>query len=76
MEEVLRHVEASPERLPSLGVITFNDRQRDLIENRLRKAASPRVIEALDARDGLFVRNLENVQGEERDTILRRQLAR
>ena len=70
VEEVLRHVEASPERFPSLGVITFNDRQRDLIENMLREAASPRVIEALDARDGLFVRNLENVQGEERDTIL------
>ena len=70
VEEVLRHVEASPERLPSLGVITFNDRQRDLIENSLREIASPRVIEALDARDGLFVRNLENVQGEERDTIL------
>ena len=70
VEEVLRHVEASPERLPSLGVITFNDRQRDLIENRLREVASPRVIEALGARDGLFVRNLENVQGEERDTIL------
>ena len=70
VEEVLRHVEASPERFPSLGVITFNDRQRDLIENMLREAASPRVIEALDVRDGLFVRNLENVQGEERDTIL------
>ena len=70
VEEVLRHVEASPDRLPSLGVITFNDRQRDLIENRLRETASPRVIEALDVRDGLFVRNLENVQGEERDTIL------
>ncbi|MDO4656125.1 DUF4011 domain-containing protein [Actinomyces sp.] len=70
VEEVLRHVEACPDRLPSLGVITFNDRQRDLIENSLREVASPRVIEALDARDGLFVRNLENVQGEERDTIL------
>lgn len=70
VEEVLRHVEACPDRLPSLGVITFNDRQRDLIENSLREIASPRVIEALDARDGLFVRNLENVQGEERDTIL------
>ena len=70
VEEVLRHVEACPDRLPSLGVITFNDRQRDLIEDSLREAASPRVIEALDARDGLFVRNLENVQGEERDTIL------
>ena len=70
VDEVLRHVEACPGRLPSLGVITFNDRQRDLIENSLREIASPRVIEALDARDGLFVRNLENVQGEERDTIL------
>ena len=70
VDEVLRHVEACPDRLPSLGVITFNDRQRDLIENSLREIASPRVIEALDARDGLFVRNLENVQGEERDTIL------
>jgi hypothetical protein avisC_06854 len=53
-----------------LGVITFNDRQRDLIENSLREVSSPRVVEALDSRDGLFVRNLENVQGEERDTIL------
>lgn len=70
VDEVLRHFEAFPDRLPSLGVITFNDRQRDLIENSLREVASPRVIEALDARDGLFVRNLENVQGEERDTIL------
>lgn len=70
VDEVLRHVEASPDHLPSLGVITFNDRQRDLIENSLREVSSPRVIEALDARDGLFVRNLENVQGEERDTIL------
>ena len=70
VDEVLRNFEASPDRLPSLGVITFNDRQRDLIENSLREVSSPRVIEALDARDGLFVRNLENVQGEERDTIL------
>ena len=70
VDEVLRHIEACPDRLPSLGVITFNDRQRDLIENSLREIASPRVIEALDARDGLFIRNLENVQGEERDTIL------
>ncbi|WP_269471634.1 DUF4011 domain-containing protein [Actinomyces viscosus] len=70
VEEVLRHFEASPDRPPSLGVITFNDRQRELIEKRLREGASPRVIEALDVRDGLFVRNLENAQGEERDTIL------
>ena len=29
-----------------------------------------RVLKALETRDGLFVRDLENVQGEERDTIL------
>ena len=68
--EVMRHFEASPERTPSLGVITFNDKQRDLIEELLRQAGSARVLAALEEEDGLFVKNLENVQGEERDTIL------
>lgn len=70
VDEVLRRFEASPVRVPSLGIITFNSRQRDLIESRLRERGSARVVAALEARDGLFVRNLENVQGEERDTIL------
>ena len=57
--------------VPSVGVITFNARQRDLIETLLRKKiGSQGVDEALRARDGLFVRNLENAQGEERDAIL------
>ncbi len=68
--EVLRRFEASPQALPSIGVVTFNARQRDLIEDRLRQTGSERVLEALETRDGLFVRDLENVQGEERDTIL------
>ena len=68
--EVLRRFEASPQALPSIGVVTFNARQRDLIEDRLRDTGSERVLEALETRDGLFVRDLENVQGEERDTIL------
>ncbi|WP_311473108.1 DUF4011 domain-containing protein [uncultured Actinomyces sp.] len=68
--EVLRRFEASPDALPSIGVVTFNTRQRDLIEDRLRETGSERILEALETRDGLFVRDLENVQGEERDTIL------
>ena len=69
--EVVRRFEAHPEGAPSVGVITFNARQRDLIEELLRKElGSKRVDEALRARDGLFVRNLENAQGEERDAIL------
>jgi len=71
VEEVVRRFEAAPEGAPSLGVITFNARQRDLIETMLRKKLdSQRVDEALRVRDGLFLRNLENAQGEERDAIL------
>lgn len=60
----------SPVVAPSLGVITFNAQQRDLIENLLRDAGDDRLLRALDEPDGLFVKNLENVQGDERDTIL------
>lgn len=61
----------SPESVPSLGVVTFNAQQRALIEELLRSSEDDRIGEALDsAVDGLFVKNLENVQGDERDTIL------
>lgn len=61
---------ASPDVVPSLGVITFNAPQRDLVENLLRDSDDERLVQALDEPDGLFVKNLENVQGDERDTIL------
>jgi hypothetical protein len=67
----IRHrFSGSPAAGPSLGVITFNAQQRDLIENLLRDTADERILQALDEPDGLFVKNLENVQGDERDTIL------
>lgn len=68
--EVARRFEQSPDTVPSLGIITFNAQQRDLIDNLLRDSADERVVRALDEPDGLFVKNLENVQGDERDTIL------
>jgi hypothetical protein len=61
---------ASSDVAPSIGVITFNTQQRDLIENLLRDTGDDRLLRALDEPDGLFVKNLENVQGDERDTIL------
>lgn len=61
---------ASPGRAPSLGIITFNAQQRDLIDNLLRDSGDDRIVAALDEPDGLFVKNLENVQGDERDCIL------
>ncbi|TDH48412.1 DUF3320 domain-containing protein [Mycobacterium eburneum] len=68
--DIRRRFDASPDAAPSLGVVTFNLQQRDLIENLLRDAGDDRLLQALDEPDGLFVKNLENVQGDERDTIL------
>lgn len=68
--DIRQRFAASPAAAPSLGVITFNAQQRDLIENLLRDAGDDRLLHALDEPDGLFVKNLENVQGDERDTIL------
>ena len=57
--------------VPSIGVVTFNAQQRAYIEALLRDADDDRLAAALDRADGegLFVKNLENVQGDERDVI-------
>lgn len=70
VREVAQQFAASPVDTPSVGIITFNAQQRTLIENMLREAPDARLAQALEERDGLFVKNLENVQGDERDTIL------
>ncbi|QEW04998.1 DUF4011 domain-containing protein [Microbacterium lushaniae] len=70
VREVAQRFNASKDETPSLGIITFNAQQRALIETLLREAPDARIAQALDERDGLFVKNLENVQGDERDTIL------
>ncbi len=67
-DEVLRRWRAG-ER--SIGVVTFNVQQRALIESMLIERAEPGVAESLDGgQDGLFVKNLENVQGDERDVVV------
>ncbi|MFW3171327.1 DUF4011 domain-containing protein [Geodermatophilus sp. CPCC 206100] len=70
--EIRRRFDASLDRLPSIGVVTFNAQQRAYIEGLLRDAGDDRLVEALDRTDGegLFVKNLENVQGDERDVVL------
>lgn len=70
VDEVARRFARSSDVAPSLGIITFNAPQRALIEALLREAPDDRIATALDQRDGLFVKNLENVQGDERDVIL------
>jgi len=59
---------------PSIGIVTFNAEQARLIENLLDKErqTSPEVEARFGAsEDGpVFVKNLETVQGDERDVIL------
>jgi hypothetical protein len=55
----------------SVGVVTFNIQQRDLILDLLEECGDDRVAASLaDEDEPLFVKNLENVQGDERDVIL------
>lgn len=68
--DVKARFEAHPETDPSIGIVTFNIQQRHLIEALLRETGDVRIVEALEAPEGVFVKNLENVQGDERDVIL------
>ena len=56
----------------SIGVVTFSTAQCDLIERLLNKAIVQKRLEeaAYSREEPLFVKNLENVQGDERDVIL------
>ncbi|MBR1497200.1 MAG: DUF3320 domain-containing protein, partial [Oscillospiraceae bacterium] len=57
----------------SVGVVTFNIMQQNLIEDLLMEAcAGDGELErwAFEAPEPLFIKNLENVQGDERDVIL------
>ena len=71
----------SERTVPSVGVVTFNLRQADLIEELLEeRAEADEAFRAayrreLDRKDGgedmsFFVKNVENVQGDERDYIV------
>jgi len=73
VKEVGRRLRDGPKQ--SIGVVTFNLEQADLITSLLEEAAvSDAAIDAAlrddDLEHRLFVKNLENVQGDERDVIL------
>ncbi len=57
----------------SLGVVTFNQAQQNLIENLLdaRRRVSNKLDQAIAEAtfEPMFIKNLENVQGDERDII-------
>jgi very-short-patch-repair endonuclease len=90
VEEALRVVEVLRElwdkgesggKIPSVGVVTFNEPQREAILDEIDLVASrdPQFEKLLEIAqnpksgnmdDRLFVKNIENVQGDERDIIV------
>ena len=71
VELVREHIERHPDR--SLGVIAFSEKQQQVIAMEIQRfrESNPRY-EAFFAEgreEEFFVKNLENVQGDERDTI-------
>lgn len=67
------HYLANGKKGQTLGVVTFNQTQQSLIETLLdaRRRASQELDRAIAAssHEPLFIKNLENVQGDERDVI-------
>jgi hypothetical protein len=76
--EIVRYVERlvhEGDRLPSLGIVTFNEQQRGLIFDLLQASPDPKVAAVMDEAkmgrgEALFVKALEQVQGDERDTVI------
>jgi hypothetical protein len=74
VSEVRRRLADPVESRRSLGIVTMNLTQAELVRDRLEAAAEndPVLRTALEdeSEDRLFVKNLENVQGDERDVIV------
>lgn len=75
VDEVERLVLADPAHRPSIGIVTFNEQQRVLILGLLQNHDNPDVVaiqseSVMTAETVLFVKSLEQVQGDERDVVL------
>ncbi|MDP2542776.1 hypothetical protein CSC81_11635 [Tenacibaculum discolor] len=81
IEYLSNHWQLPENEILSTGIVTFNKKQADLIEDKIEeKALSDEIfMEALNRERnkqqegeamGFFVKNVENVQGDERDMIL------
>lgn len=63
-------------KYPTVGIATFNIKQRDLIQNKLLERQKQNKFKKFNDKitelesNGFFVKNLENIQGDERDVII------
>lgn len=71
VNEVIRRVKDEKMSQQSIGIVTFNKKQQDLITDMLEQKfdANPK-LNRTPGGEEIFVKNLENVQGDERDVIL------
>ena len=73
VKEVLARLADKELSLRSIGVVTFSSVQQILIEDLLNEAfvRNPKLeVIAMECVEPIFIKNLENVQGDERDVIL------
>ena len=73
VKEIQRRLSSAKTASESIGVVTFNVHQQSLIEDMLgemlRRNPDLEVV-AQKMHEPIFIKNLENVQGDERDVIL------
>jgi len=80
-EMVLSIIDKNINRLPNgeyptVGIATFNIAQRNLIKSKILERQKFSKFEEFNAKiqeleeDGMFIKNLENIQGDERDVII------
>ena len=73
VDEIIRRLGDPVEKNNSIGVVTFSVVQQhlieDMLEEKLSKDAQLAAI-AYESEEPIFIKNLENVQGDERDVIL------
>lgn len=73
VDELVKRLQVPAIHRKSVGVVTFSSVQQTLIEDLLMEKfrQNPKLEElALSAEEPYFIKNLENVQGDERDIIL------
>lgn len=74
VKEIVAHFSDDTRRKLTMGVVTFNQTQQRLIEmlldEELRRRSEIEQRIAEHGSERLFIKNLENVQGDERDHIL------
>lgn len=73
VDEIARRLQDEELKQKSIGVVTFSVVQQALIEDLLSELfiKKPELeVLALESEEPLFIKNLENVQGDERDVIL------